>query len=46
MEETLSDIDDKDLEDLFYSEEEVREGFAILDQAFATIAHHYTGSDK
>ncbi len=28
------------------SEEEVREGFAILDQAFATIAHHYTGSDK
>ena len=28
------------------SEEEVREGFAILDQALATIAHHYTGSDK
>ena len=28
------------------SEEEVREGFAILDQAFATIAHHYTGSNK
>ena len=28
------------------SEAEIREGFAILDQAFASIAHHYTGSDK
>ena len=28
------------------SEEEIREGFAILDQAFTSIAHHYTGSDK
>jgi taurine--2-oxoglutarate transaminase len=28
------------------SEAEVREGFAILDQALASIAHHYTGSDK
>ena len=28
------------------TEAEVREGFAILDQAFASIAHHYTGSDK
>jgi taurine--2-oxoglutarate transaminase len=28
------------------TESEVREGFAILDQAFASIAHHYTGSDK
>lgn len=26
------------------SEAEIREGFAILDQAFATIAHHYTGA--
>ena len=25
------------------SEAELREGFAILDQAFASIAHHYTG---
>ena len=25
------------------SESELREGFAILDQAFASIAHHYTG---
>lgn len=25
------------------SESEIREGFAILDQAFATIASHYTG---
>ena len=25
------------------SEAEIREGFAILDQAFASIAHHYTG---
>ena len=28
------------------TEAELREGFAILDQAFASIAHHYTGSDK
>lgn len=28
------------------TEAEVREGFAILNQAFASIAHHYTGSDK
>ena len=28
------------------SEAEVREGFAIMDQAFASISHHYTGSDK
>ena len=28
------------------SEAEIREGFAILDQAFASISHHYTGSDK
>jgi taurine--2-oxoglutarate transaminase len=28
------------------TEAEIREGFAILDQAFASIAHHYTGSDK
>ena len=28
------------------SEAEIREGFAILDQEFASIAHHYTGSDK
>ena len=28
------------------SEAEVREGFAILDQALTSIAHHYTGSDK
>ena len=28
------------------SEAEIREGFVILDQAFASIAHHYTGSDK
>ena len=28
------------------SEAEVREGFAILDQALASIAHHYTGSEK
>lgn len=28
------------------SEEEIREGFAILDQAFSSIDHHYTGSDK
>ena len=28
------------------SEAEIREGFAILDQAFASIAHHYTGSEK
>jgi len=28
------------------SDAEIREGFAILDQAFASIAHHYTGSDK
>ena len=28
------------------SESEIREGFAILDQAFASISHHYTGSDK
>jgi len=28
------------------SEAELREGFAILDQAFASISHHYTGSDK
>ena len=26
------------------SEAELREGFAILDQAFASIAHHYTGA--
>lgn len=26
------------------SEAEIREGFAILDQAFASIAHHYTGA--
>ena len=26
------------------TEAEIREGFAILDQAFASIAHHYTGS--
>ena len=26
------------------TEAEIREGFAILDQAFATIAHHYTGA--
>ena len=26
------------------TEAEVREGFAILDQAFTSIAHHYTGS--
>ena len=26
------------------SETEIREGFAILDQAFASIAHHYTGA--
>ena len=25
------------------TEAEIREGFAILDQAFASIAHHYTG---
>jgi taurine--2-oxoglutarate transaminase len=25
------------------SEAELREGFAILDQAFAAIASHYTG---
>ena len=25
------------------SEAEIREGFAILDQAFSSIAHHYTG---
>ena len=28
------------------SESEVREGFAILDKAFAEISHYYTGSDK
>ena len=28
------------------SEAEMREGFAILDQALASIAHYYTGSDK
>ena len=28
------------------SEAEVREGFAILDQALTSIAHHYTGADK
>ena len=28
------------------SEAEVREGFAILDQAFTSIAHYYTGSAK
>jgi taurine---2-oxoglutarate transaminase len=28
------------------SEAEIREGFAILDQAFASISHHYTGSEK
>jgi len=28
------------------SEAEVRAGFAILDQALTSIAHHYTGSDK
>ena len=28
------------------SEAEIREGFAILDQALASIAHHYTGRDK
>jgi taurine--2-oxoglutarate transaminase len=26
------------------TEAEIREGFAILDQAFASIAHHYTGA--
>ena len=26
------------------TESELREGFAILDQAFASIAHHYTGA--
>lgn len=26
------------------TEEEIREGFAILDQAFTSIAHHYTGA--
>jgi taurine--2-oxoglutarate transaminase len=26
------------------SEAEIREGFAILDQAFSSIAHHYTGA--
>ena len=26
------------------SEAEIREGFAILDEAFASIAHHYTGA--
>lgn len=28
------------------SESEIREGFAILDQAFSSISHYYTGSDK
>jgi taurine--2-oxoglutarate transaminase len=28
------------------SEAEVREGFAILDKAFTSIGHHYSGSDK
>jgi taurine--2-oxoglutarate transaminase len=28
------------------SKEEALEGIAVLDQAFATISHHYTGADS
>jgi taurine--2-oxoglutarate transaminase len=27
------------------SKEEALEGIAVLDKAFATISHHYTGAD-